>query len=574
MAVYALIGQASLYYGTLSEPEQAFATLDEALAIAQQANNPNLLRTVLINQGSFYRLSGDSVKGIEAYGQALALISPSDNYQERLLLQQQLAYAYEAAGRTTEAIPRYQDNLTLARERSDGIWAAWSMDDLSFAHQQLQDYEQALSWQQQALVQHQQAAPDGSISLLNGYNNLGWLHWSLGNLPEAEQALRRAIQGYTDTAQDVEENQGLFAQTNDDLQVNLREGFSDAYRTLQAVLVAQGKVEDGLVVAEQGRARAILGLLAAKTGGDATVPDPTIADLKAVAQRQDTTLVSYSVLYDQPRMRWGNRLDQLPQEKTLLIWVVQPSGDVTLRQVDLQQFWQDAGGAGDIGNSRPNLETDFEASFDTPLESLIKDSRQAIGVPGRGFNLAWRAQDNPSQTLIPELQRLHQLLIEPVGDLLPSDPTATVTFIPQDMLFFTPFTALQDPAGTFFIEAHTPVTAPSIQFLALADERQQQLGRNAINSSALVVGNPTMPQVRVNVNGPLQQLPELPGAELEADAIATLLDTDPLVGAAASEAAVVSQFSNARIIHLATHGTLASGAEESSQPPAVPPSNG
>ncbi|MEL7504361.1 MAG: CHAT domain-containing protein [Cyanobacteria bacterium J06554_6] len=550
-AVYALIGKASLYYGTLSQPQQAFALLEEALAIAHQANNPNLLRTALINQGSFYRLSGDFAKVIEVYEQALDLTDQSGTYQDRLLLQQQLAHAYEAQDNVAEAISLHRANLALARQQADTIWTAWSMDDLSFAYRQLQDYEQALDWQLQALALHLQVADGNMLSQFNGYNNLGWIYFALGDLSAAEQSLQNAIQGYEGISTDLQDNQGLFGQSNDDLQINVREGFADAYQALQAVLVARGKVEDALEVAEQGRARSIVNLLSLKTTGDASapvpnipasnIPVPNIEELRAIARSHNTTLVEYSVLYDQPRMAVGNRLRRPPVEKTLLIWVIKPTGDITLRQVDLQQIWQ---------------QSTRDINFETPLGNLIQDSRQALGIPGRGFDLEWRAENISEKALIPELRLLHQLLIDPIADLLPSEPTETVTFIPQDMLFFTPFAALQDRSGSFLIEHHTPVTAPSIQFLALTEARQQQLNSLPTAPTALVVGNPTMPQVRLEINGPWQQLPVLPGAEIEADAIARLLETRPLIGAAATEAAVVNQLPAARIIHLATHGLL------------------
>ncbi|MEO1743544.1 MAG: CHAT domain-containing protein, partial [Cyanobacteria bacterium J06629_9] len=380
----------------------------------------------------------------------------------------------------------------------------------------------------------------------NGYNNLGWIYFALGDLSAAEQSLQNAIQGYEGISTDLQDNQGLFGQSNDDLQINVREGFADAYQALQAVLVAQGKVEDALEVAEQGRARSIVNLLSLKTTGDNSapvpnIPAPNIEKLQAIARSHNTTLVEYSVLYDQPRMAVGNRLRRPPVEKTLLIWVIKPTGDITLRQVDLQQIWQ---------------QSTRDINFETPLGNLIQDSRQALGIPGRGFDLEWRAENISEKALIPELRLLHQLLIDPIADLLPSEPTETVTFIPQDMLFFTPFAALQDRSGSFLIEHHTPVTAPSIQFLALTEARQQQLNSLPTAPTALVVGNPTMPQVRLEINGPWQQLPVLPGAEIEADAIARLLETRPLIGAAATEAAVVNQLPAARIIHLATHGLL------------------
>ncbi|MEO1590722.1 MAG: CHAT domain-containing tetratricopeptide repeat protein [Cyanobacteria bacterium J06632_22] len=536
-AVYALVSSASLHYSTLSQPQQAFELLDEAVAIAT-AHNPSLLNIILINQATFYRLAEDWDNAINVYEQALSLSDQSGPYQDRLLLQQHLAHAYEAQDRINDAIVLHQANLALARQQEDAIWIAWSMDDLSFAYRQLQDYDQALNWQLQALEQHRKTSGENTLSLFNGYNNLGWIYLALEDFPAAEQSLRQAIQGYGDMATDLQENQGLFRQSNDDLQVNFREGFADAHQALQAALVAQNKVEQALIVAEQSRARSIVSLLALKTTQTASVPAPNIEAMKTIARSHNTTLVEYSVLYDQPRMTASTRLRQPPQEKTLLIWVIPPTGDINLRQVDLQE--QSPGGI----------------RFETPLANLIQDTRQALGVPGRGFDLAWRTDAVSPQSPIAELQHLHQILIDPIADLLPQDPTATVTFIPQDMLFFTPFAALQDQSGRFLIERHTPVTAPSTQFLALTEARQQQLNGQDRPSSALVVGNPTMPQVQLGFDSPQQQLPALPGSEREANDIARLLETRPLIGEAATEAEVLRQLPTARIIHLATHGLL------------------
>lgn len=61
---------------------------------------------------------------------------------------------------------------------------------------------------------------------------------------------------------------------------------------------------------------------------------------------------------------------------------------------------------------------------------------------------------------------------------------------------------------------------------------------------------PTLPG-----EAPLQLSP-LPGAEQEALEIAQLFDTQALIGPEATEATVVQQMSNSRIVHLATHGLL------------------
>ena len=47
------------------------------------------------------------------------------------------------------------------------------------------------------------------------------------------------------------------------------------------------------------------------------------------------------------------------------------------------------------------------------------------------------------------LQKLHQLLIEPIAHLLPKNETDRIMFIPHQELFLVPFTALQDEAGNY-----------------------------------------------------------------------------------------------------------------------------
>ncbi|NER51908.1 MAG: CHAT domain-containing protein [Symploca sp. SIO1A3] len=214
---------------------------------------------------------------------------------------------------------------------------------------------------------------------------------------------------------------------------------------------------------------------------------------------QDATLVEYSVI-----------------EKTLLIWVVKPSGEVAYEKVNLQPL-------------------------ETSLANLVTSSRRAIGVRGRG-SIATVPRGTSNQGL----EQLYQVLISPIAQFLPTNPEERVIFIPHQQLFLVPFPALIDTSGKYLIEKHTILTAPAIQVLQLT-QQQQVSGKDV-----LVVGNPTMPSVGI----PPQQLPPLPGAEVEAKAIAQLLQTSALTGNQATETAVKQQMNSARIIHLATHGLL------------------
>ncbi len=65
-----------------------------------------------------------------------------------------------------------------------------------------------------------------------------------------------------------------------------------------------------------------------------------------------------------------------------------------------------------------------------------------------------------------------------------------------------------------------------------------------------------MPSVALKIGEPPQQLPQLPGAEKEALAIASLFHTQAITGKDATKAAVIKRLQQARIVHLATHGLL------------------
>ncbi|MGB7890885.1 MAG: CHAT domain-containing protein, partial [Microcoleus sp.] len=209
-------------------------------------------------------------------------------------------------------------------------------------------------------------------------------------------------------------------------------------------------------------------------------------------------------------------------------WVIQPTGEITFRQVDLKPLWQ---------------------KHNASLANLIIGNQEFLAVRSRSSLGSTQPQ--------PNLPTLHQLLIDPIETLLPKDPNARVIFIPQGSLFQVPFPALQDASGTYLIEKHTILTAPSIQVLDLTRQQRQKLAQKPTNSgSALVLGNPTMPSVSLSLGEPKQQLSPLPGAEAEARAIAPLLKTQALTGAQGTKAAIVQKMPQASIIHLATHGLL------------------
>lgn len=344
--------------------------------------------------------------------------------------------------------------------------------------------------------------------------NLGLALFRSGKLPEAEQVLQKAIAGW-------EKRREL--ETDDLSNITKLEQQSYSYRLLQKVLVQQKKTDAALLIAEQMRGRTLVEQIVQNAKLSAT-PPPTLEGIKQIAKTTNSTLVEYSIVGNEIHV-FGNEPDD---ETDLFIWVIQPNGVISFRQVDLRLNKQSL------------------------TELVLKTRRESLGISG------YSAFVEPSRVSVSrkpnlKLQQLSQLLIEPIAEFLPKDPTAHVTFIPQKALFLVPFPALQDANGKYLIEQHTLISASSIQVLALTNQPRQ----NSLKTKkALVVGNPTMPTLPALGNTPSHQLQNLPGTEKEALAVASLLDTQALIGGKATKATVVQQMPQQRIIHLATHGLL------------------
>ena len=358
-------------------------------------------------------------------------------------------------------------------------------------------------------------------------HNLALAQFHTGRYDAAETALLEALAKW--------EAIRAGAELEDSDRVTLFEQQAHSYDLLQRVQVAQGKPEAALATAERGRGRALVTLLTQQLGQSSDRPF-SVAQIRAVAREQNATLVIYSALGAGRRVL-GNEVEV---ETDLFTWVVTPSGQITLRQVPLATFW---------GNTRSG-----PASDPSPLETLVANTRHALGVT-RGVGIVPTERrvtdDLPPSNPLP-LRSLHEMLIEPIADLLPTDPAALVTVVPDGPLFLVPFAALPDDVGQPLVARHTLAVTPSVQALALtaADDHPR-------TSQSLIVGNPVeMPSLTPDDLTEVPPLPPLPGAEREAVAIARLLNTEPLLRQQATEAAVVAQMPRQSILHLATHGLL------------------
>ncbi|MBD2338458.1 CHAT domain-containing protein [Calothrix sp. FACHB-156] len=529
-------------YKSLGDYDSAFKTFQESLKIVQEIKDSTVESIALGNLGAAAADQQKYEQAIAFHQQSLKISEAINDATGKASTLINLGSNYYSLGDRPKALSYYQQALEIAKTAKNNKLEAEALGSLGLIYEDLKQYPQAIQHQQQSLAIFQKIGDPAAQGMI--FNNLGHAFFSAGKLNDAELQLRSAIK----------------------LLDSLRLGLSDIYKVsifdtqvftynlLQQILITAKKPEAALEVSEQGRARAFAELLTRKLTINAAKPNssvkseaysssantsPNIEKIRQIARQQNATLVEYTIIPDDDFKFRGK---QRGREQELFIWVVQPNGKVSFRRRDLKFLWQ----------------TEYKS-----LETLVKNSREFMGIDdGRGLFSTEVIVNQSSQKK--QLQQLHEILISPIADLLPSDPNANLVFIPQESLFLVPFPALQDKNGKYLIEQHTILTAPSIQVLdltrGLRERRNKNRGENAsisrFQSSALIVGNPAPMPILLKT-----QLKALPNAEKEANAIANLLQTTAMTGEKATETNILQELPKARLIHLATHGLLEYGSQ-------------
>lgn len=527
------LGNLSNIYYDLGDYSRAIDDAFKGLAIARAIQNPAVEASFLTKIGNLYYILQDFPQAIAYHEKRLTNARAANDTNSAAISLTNLGNVYRSLGQYDKAIDYHQQALVLTRQISDQAGESTILANLGVEYDDTGRSARAIEFNQQALAIARATKDTATEGLV--LNNLGNALFHLGRLADAETTLTQGLQIW----ESLRSNLG----SNDRNQISIFDQQARTYRLLQRVLVAQNKTDMALEIAERGRARAFVQLLSRRLAGTSvgsaimTQAPPTIAQIKRIAKTQNSTLVQYSITYE------DTLVDGKVQgrEADLFIWAIAPNGTITFRKVDL------------VAQAKAGL----------VLDNLVMTSREGIGVRGRGLGLVASA-DDPAVAKT-QSQRLYQLLIQPIADALPKDPNARVTFIPQRSLFLVPFAALQDASGRYLIEQHTVLTAPSIQVLDLTHQQRGTSGlrgatrgggQAAIPAPALVVGNPTMPKLPAPMGQLTEQLASLPGAEQEAIAIAPLLGTQAITGNKATKVAIVRRMPQERIIHLATHGLL------------------
>jgi CHAT domain-containing protein len=377
--------------------------------------------------------------------------------------------------------------------------------------------------------------------------NLRDSYVAAGRLAAAETLFKKVIAGVDKPAAYLTFYQPPFWASPRRTSIAIITATFHAYPELIGLLIAQGRTEEALEFADMMRAKTLRAVIERNAAGSrrfeafSTMSAP---QMRALAKETQSTFIVYALL---PARQQRNARATDKSKFDLFAWVIQPSGRIAFETLPIETTIG-AGkaillaGAGDDIDPISVAANSFSRSLQRGVVDRLEPSAQAQ-----------QRREDAADGVSP-LRNLHEVLISRLEAYLPTNPDDNVVIVPDGSLYLVPFAALPNSRGEFLIERHTLSIAPSIAIFALSrpKAKQKMVWKGA--RPILVVGNPKMPTLPAAYG----TLPELAGADKEADEVANLFGAKALKGVHALEDEVAARMSGAKLIHFATHGLLLS----------------
>ena len=312
------------------------------------------------------------------------------------------------------------------------------------------------------------------------------------------------------------------------LSVSLFETNSRTFHRLQDCLVNLGQVTKALLIAEQSRARTLGELMLKRKGW--CLQDPLTSPMPFEQIVATVGSNAHPILY---LSYTGARL---------LGWVFIPKQEtVTMNMFEV-----------------PLKDDQFDGkSLDYHLRYSLTEA-----LVERSFEMYREVGDYDEETSAP-VQSLYNLIAKPLVTILEKcevSDAQKIVVITDSYTALLPFSSLHDSKSDVFLgDRYCFQLMPSFLTMnilnQLSDINVVNLPTDAHNMC--IVGNPNIPQFKYNDE--VWNLGKLPHAKKEAESVAHIMKTTPILESQATKSAVVMRIMNAKIIHLATHGSASAG---------------
>jgi CHAT domain-containing protein len=500
------LGNIGNIYETLGQFDKALAMLNRALALARETHNRPIEGATLINRAAVYEAQREPELAIADLKASLRALEDSDASLYSAFALTLLAHLQNARGETAEALPEVERALTIGRQfqSHDVLW--------------------------QAL-------------------------FTLGECERTRHDRARAKAAFEQSIKEIELLRDLAGGDEQTGQIFLK-GKLGPYHALVNAQIEDGQAELAFETAERAKARQ---LLDTARRGKAELSASMSADERAEEQRLSGALAALdrrlaaagnSAVRKATEAKWEAAQQQLSAFREHL-YSAHPGLAAQRGEAEPMKLAE----AADLLPDRRTALVEFTAADDNLYIFVITlggDSRPVLTTR----TVAWsRDERNREITGLQELvaarswqyrgpaATLYRKLFGPIAAQLAGKNT--VVLVPDGQLWDVPFQALIRPDGASVIERQTVFYAPSLTYLR--QSRRFRLAPRA-PKQLLAIGNPGS----ANLPNAAREVAELSKLYGRPGACCTLA----LTGADATKRRWLSEASQYRILHVATHGVL------------------
>lgn len=418
-----ILGRLGNLYTETNQVEAALNSYEQAVTIAAAQGDILQEGQILLLMGMLHHQADAFEAAQQAYEQSLSLVQPLGVPLAEAQILRGLGEVYYDTGDTAKAFELTELALSRQQEIENAATnpvvqqeAGITLNLLGDLYRAQQQYEQALMIYEQALEKHEQAQdPVGKGETLR---DVGVVLLFQGEPLQAVEPLFEAVEIW----EFLSYNTGI-----------ILEPIAEAYQILQAALIAAEQIDGALVVAEQERSLPIRFQRGWQEGLQALPPGGlTLEQIQQTSASQTAPLVFYDI---------GTELVSEDQRSIpkLNIWLVLPTGEISLRQVNLEDFGI------------------------TELPLLLNLIEAAQGVANG---------ESPIDSTTDALQQLSALMLEPLTSDVTLPEAEALFVIPPPGLSMIPLESLQfipeDGAQSDVLGDHYTVqVASSVQAIVL-----------------------------------------------------------------------------------------------------------
>lgn len=515
----AAYGDLGRVHAALGNHEQAVSCLSHQLTLARGLGDRAAEAEAASGLGAVHLLMDDPDSALRHHQLELTIAEDLDAAGLQARACANLGATQEALGQLEEAIRLQEQSLSLAAAAGDQPARAAAFSSLGRLHHLRGDRARALSYLQSGLLISEGLGRREEVARLR--HRLGLVHWQAGEAAIAVEQLEKA-------ANLLESLEGTSANFTHG-QPSKLQLLSETYGTLQKVLVSLNRAEEALNWAERSRRTRT-----------SCVEDAT--HYSEIVDRQRGVVIYFSETDDQ-----------------LHAWCLAPSrGLLRFHSTKLEQ---DGTRLEDkVFQAREALLGETSGNeLDEPTANIIArghhlnassyslSSLFSVGsVSSRAGSARWgRGSKGPTWQAPQPLQILYDLLLAPFEDLLPPARKELILVV-EKSLYLAPLPALQaSPGEDYLCERFSLLVVPSLA--ALKKRSRTPMPEGGATVAALVAGNPVLPEeLRDDNDWPESSM----SAETEANIVAELLESRPLLGNEATRSAVIRSLPDAECVHL------------------------